>query len=198
MTEKAGGWHNESSLVCAPPNGVGAATVGTSSGSARDGSHCDLCGCTRPAVRCDKCNRQVFCLSCDDMYHRHPRRKSHLRRAVDSVAGGRPAVAKMPPVSQRVEGDPSHMPVPPPRKKKSLFSAFSRGPPSTNHQQHPALPKKEFSWTDKFGSIKRFMASRPLPPVPPEDEGMPPSPRYRRDHVPLNYGKRPRAPEKLK
>ncbi|XP_077542764.1 uncharacterized protein LOC144155295 isoform X3 [Haemaphysalis longicornis] len=176
------------------PNGVGAATVGTSSGSARDGSHCDLCGCTRPAVRCDKCNRQVFCLSCDDMYHRHPRRKSHLRRAVDSVAGGRPAVAKMPPVSQRVEGDPSHMPVPPPRKKKSLFSAFSRGPPSTNHQQspeeherHPALPKKEFSWTDKFGSIKRFMASRPLPPVPPEDEGMPPSPRYRRDHVPLNY-----------
>lgn len=177
------------------PNGVGAAVVGTSSGSsARDGSHCDLCGCTRPAVRCDKCNRQVFCLSCDDMYHRHPRRKSHLRRAVDSVAGSRTNVAKLPPATQRVEGDPSHMPVPPPRKKKSLFSAFSRGPPSSNHQQspeeherHPALPKKEFSWTDKFGSIKRFMASRPLPPVPPEDEGMPPSPRCRRDHVPLNY-----------
>ncbi|XP_075531757.1 uncharacterized protein LOC142564583 isoform X1 [Dermacentor variabilis] len=165
---------------------------GTAGPSARDGSHCDLCGCTRPAVRCDKCNRQVFCLSCDDMYHRHPRRKSHLRRAVDSVASGRPAAVKPPPsAQQRVEGDPSHMPVPPPRKKKSLFSAFGRGPagshPTDDHERHPALPKKEFSWTDKFGSIKRFMASRPLPPVPPEDEGMPPSPRYHRDHVPLNY-----------
>lgn len=169
------------------PNGVG-----TAGPSARDGSHCDLCGCTRPSVRCDKCNRQVFCLSCDDMYHRHPRRKSHLRRAVDSVASGRPATVKPPPsAQQRVEGDPSHMPVPPPRKKKSLFSAFGRGPaashPADDHERHPALPKKEFSWTDKFGSIKRFMASRPLPPVPPEDEGMPPSPRYHRDHVPLNY-----------
>lgn len=169
------------------PNGVS-----TAGPSARDGSHCDLCGCTRPSVRCDKCNRQVFCLSCDDMYHRHPRRKSHLRRAVDSVASGRPATVKPPPsVQQRVEGDPSHMPVPPPRKKKSLFSAFGRGPatshPAEDHERHPALPKKEFSWTDKFGSIKRFMASRPLPPVPPEDEGMPPSPRYHRAHVPLNY-----------
>ncbi|KAL1432586.1 hypothetical protein MTO96_013334 [Rhipicephalus appendiculatus] len=146
------------------PNGVG-----TAGPSARDGSHCDLCGCTRPAVRCDKCNRQVFCLSCDDMYHRHPRRKSHLRRAVDSVASGRPATVKPPPsAQQRVEGDPSHMPVPPPRKKKSLFSAFGRGSPASHpaddHERHPALPKKEFSWTDKFGSIKRFMASRPLPP----------------------------------
>ncbi|XP_075733443.1 uncharacterized protein LOC119176303 isoform X2 [Rhipicephalus microplus] len=169
------------------PNGVG-----TAGSSARDGSHCDLCGCTRPAVRCDKCNRQVFCLSCDDMYHRHPRRKSHLRRAVDSVASGRTATVKPPhSAQQRVEGDPSHMPVPPPRKKKSLFSAFGRGPPASHPaddlERHPALPKKEFSWTDKFGSIKRFMASRPLPPVPPEDEGMPPSPRYHRDHVPLNY-----------
>lgn len=171
---------------------VGAPNGGVPAPTGRDGSHCDLCGCSTPAVRCDKCNRQVFCLSCDDMYHRHPRRKSHLRRAVDSVAGNRApasaARAAAAPTTARFEGDPSHMPVPPPRKKKSLFSAFSRG---GSHQaeleRHPALPKKEFSWTDKFGSIKRFMASRPLPPVPPEDEGMPSSPLCRRDHLPTNY-----------
>ncbi|XP_064466883.1 E3 ubiquitin-protein ligase lubel-like isoform X2 [Ornithodoros turicata] len=150
----------------------------------RDGSHCDLCGCTTPAVRCDKCNRQVFCLSCDDMYHRHPRRKTHLRRAVDSL----PPRHLPPQPPGKFHGDPTTMPVPPPRKKKSLFSAFSRSSHLHEPERHPMLPKKEFSWTDKFGSIKRFMASRPLPPVPPEDEGSPPQPLlYPRDRGPANY-----------
>ncbi|KAG8196447.1 hypothetical protein JTE90_012271 [Oedothorax gibbosus] len=49
------------------------------------GKSCALCGCSTPAVRCDRCSSQIFCLSCDDMYHRHPKRKLHLRKAVDSI-----------------------------------------------------------------------------------------------------------------
>ena len=49
-------------------------------GKRGDGRHCDLCGCSTPTVRCDKCAHQIFCLSCDDMYHRHPKRQSHVRK----------------------------------------------------------------------------------------------------------------------
>ena len=35
-----------------------------------DGRHCELCGSSSPKVRCEKCGNQIFCLSCDDMYHR--------------------------------------------------------------------------------------------------------------------------------
>lgn len=42
--------------------------------------HCDLCGAVGPRVKCDKCAQQIFCLSCDDMYHRHPKRQSHVRK----------------------------------------------------------------------------------------------------------------------
>jgi len=45
-----------------------------------DGKHCDLCGSSAPAVRCDRCASQIFCVSCDDMYHRHPKRQTHVRK----------------------------------------------------------------------------------------------------------------------
>jgi hypothetical protein len=41
---------------------------------------CDLCGCQEAMVRCVPCSGQVFCLACDDMYHRHPKRTSHARK----------------------------------------------------------------------------------------------------------------------
>lgn len=42
---------------------------------------CQLCGSAAASVsvRCEHC-QQNFCLSCDDMYHRHPKRQTHLRR----------------------------------------------------------------------------------------------------------------------
>ncbi|XP_076352720.1 linear Ubiquitin E3 ligase isoform X2 [Tachypleus tridentatus] len=128
----------------------------------RGGRHCDLCGCSSPAVRCDKCNMQLFCLSCDDMYHRHPKRKSHLRRAVDSLVDGG---GRLPSHSTQIlSGDPSKMPIPPPRKKKekTIFGTIGR----SSTAETPLLPRKEFSWSNKLGSLKRFMASRPLPPTP--------------------------------
>lgn len=45
-----------------------------------DGRHCELCGSSSPKVRCEKCLNQIFCLSCDDMYHRHPKRMNHSRK----------------------------------------------------------------------------------------------------------------------
>lgn len=44
-----------------------------------DGLHCELCGSSKPSIRCSQCN-QIFCSSCDDMYHRHPKRQLHNRR----------------------------------------------------------------------------------------------------------------------
>lgn len=41
---------------------------------------CDLCGSLSPKVKCEQCNNQTFCGSCDDMFHRHPKRKSHIRK----------------------------------------------------------------------------------------------------------------------
>ena len=41
---------------------------------------CDLCGTSAAIVRCRLCTDQVFCLACDDMYHRHPKRSSHPRK----------------------------------------------------------------------------------------------------------------------
>lgn len=47
---------------------------------------CQLCGssATSVSVRCEHC-QQNFCLSCDDMYHRHPKRQTHLRRVSRSA-----------------------------------------------------------------------------------------------------------------
>ncbi|GFW60878.1 e3 ubiquitin-protein ligase RNF31 [Trichonephila clavipes] len=77
---------------------------------------CALCGCSTPAVRCDRCSSQIFCLSCDDMYHRHPKRRLHLRKAVDSIWN----TARSPRLRRRTDlpGDPSKIPIPPPRSKK--------------------------------------------------------------------------------
>ena len=43
-------------------------------------STCDLCGTSTAMVKCRLCSEQVFCLACDDMYHRHPKRSSHPRK----------------------------------------------------------------------------------------------------------------------
>ncbi|XP_069698159.1 uncharacterized protein LUBEL isoform X1 [Periplaneta americana] len=136
-----------------------AKTAAAGEGKRGDGRHCDLCGCSAPTVRCDKCAHQIFCLSCDDMYHRHPKRQSHVRKALDTsrFQTFRPP---LPPKNEHVLA-----PVPPPRKNKRPGSSNSRvGTPSPD--QGPTLPKKDFSIKDKMGSLKRMMGGRPLPPPP--------------------------------
>lgn len=41
---------------------------------------CTLCGSNNPWVMCEECSKQIFCASCDDMFHKHPKRKTHQRK----------------------------------------------------------------------------------------------------------------------
>ncbi|GLG99757.1 Uncharacterized protein GBIM_06150, partial [Gryllus bimaculatus] len=141
------------------PSGSALAGVCAGEGRRGDGRHCDLCGSSAPSVRCDKCASQNFCLSCDDMYHRHPKRQSHVRKALDAMRCN----SFRPPLPPKGETAPA--PVPPPRRNKRPGSrAGSPLPPRPD--QGPTLPKKEFSLKDKMGSLKRLMGTRPLPPTP--------------------------------
>ncbi|XP_042232259.1 E3 ubiquitin-protein ligase lubel-like isoform X26 [Homarus americanus] len=147
----------------------------------RDGKNCDLCGSAPAAVRCDRCGSQAFCLSCDDMYHRHPRRSTHQRKAVDckSTTGGgvRPP---LPPKGEVQGGVPP--PQPPPRKnKRSGFlssTAFNKrdqtyARPGTANSRSTSMTNLQTASNEGssagrtiMGSLKRFMGARPLPPTP--------------------------------
>ncbi|XP_045618058.2 E3 ubiquitin-protein ligase lubel isoform X11 [Procambarus clarkii] len=152
----------------------------------KDGQNCDLCGSAPAAVRCDRCGSQAFCLSCDDMYHRHPRRSTHARKAVDSrpPAGGgiRPP---LPPKGESQGGVPP--PQPPPRKNKRAgflsSSAFSKkeqmyARPGTVTSRSTSMTNLQSAGNETnnnnnnsggrtiMGSLKRFMGARPLPPTP--------------------------------
>ncbi|XP_063229781.1 LOW QUALITY PROTEIN: E3 ubiquitin-protein ligase lubel [Bacillus rossius redtenbacheri] len=130
-------------------------------GKRGDGKHCDLCGSSTPTVRCEKCANQVFCLSCDDMYHRHPKRQTHARKALDA-GGSRSLRPPLPPKGEATRG-----PVPPPRRNKRAASGSRPGSASPQlGPQGSSSNKKEFSFMDKMGSLKRMMGTRPLPPTP--------------------------------
>ncbi|XP_049852715.1 E3 ubiquitin-protein ligase lubel isoform X2 [Schistocerca gregaria] len=136
-----------------------AAAKPTGEGKRGDGRHCDLCGCSEPTVRCEQCSSQVFCYSCDDMYHRHPKRQTHHRKPLDLNRFN----TFRPPLPPK--GEHSAAPVPPPRRNKRPGSRTSSPLPHAVHQG-PPLPKKEFSIKDKMGSLRRIMSTRPLPETP--------------------------------
>ncbi|QQP56531.1 Uncharacterized protein FKW44_001219, partial [Caligus rogercresseyi] len=46
--------------------------IGPGSSSIR--SLCDLCGRNPALIKCQYCSGQIFCMACDDMYHKHPKR----------------------------------------------------------------------------------------------------------------------------
>lgn len=52
----------------------------SASGKRIDGIKCELCGSMSAKVKCEQCNQQFFCASCDDMFHRHPKRNTHVRK----------------------------------------------------------------------------------------------------------------------
>ncbi|XP_044726520.1 E3 ubiquitin-protein ligase lubel isoform X1 [Chrysoperla carnea] len=134
--------------------------------------HCDLCGAVGPRVKCDKCAQQIFCLSCDDMYHRHPKRQSHVRKALDvNVHTEQQIRPPLPPKGEPLLAPP----VPPPRRNKRGGSVANSPCPSPLPQRHGSFNndqvmlqsrKDAFSLKDKVGSLKRIMTGRPLPSVP--------------------------------
>nr|XP_024215416.1 E3 ubiquitin-protein ligase RNF31 isoform X4 [Halyomorpha halys] len=124
----------------------------------REKKRCDLCGSSAPAVRCQQCVQQNFCYSCDEMYHRHPKRQFHTRKELEG--GGLPP---LPP-----KGEPQPPPVPPPRRNK-------RGTPRPQHSPlpPPIPPSPQISQREQMhpkqgfmGSLKRMIGGRQLPIVP--------------------------------
>ncbi|XP_038107290.1 E3 ubiquitin-protein ligase lubel isoform X3 [Culex quinquefasciatus] len=98
---------------------------------------CDLCGSGQPTVRCEQCDHNLFCASCDDRYHRHPKRQTHTRTPVEvpNAAASTPATpsAVKPPLPPKGEGGVGG-PLPPPRRNKR---------PGSFHFPSPLLGRKQ-------------------------------------------------------
>lgn len=89
---------------------------------------CDLCGSVTPAVRCEQCDQNLFCASCDDRYHRHPKRQTHTRVPVELQT-----TAVKPPLPPKGEAGTGG-PLPPPRRNKR---------PGSFHFPSPLLGRKQ-------------------------------------------------------
>ncbi|XP_021700682.1 uncharacterized protein LOC5572927 isoform X3 [Aedes aegypti] len=152
---------------------------------------CDLCGSVTPAVRCAQCENNIFCASCDDRYHRHPKRQSHIRTPVElqTTSTTTTPTAVKPPLPPKGEASTSG-PLPPPRRNKRPGSFLFPSPllgrkqdqdqtiPTTipqvlNNAQKPPQPPPSpaLSLREKMNSLKRFIhpSNRPLPD-PPENK----------------------------
>ncbi|XP_035916128.1 E3 ubiquitin-protein ligase lubel isoform X3 [Anopheles stephensi] len=153
---------------------------------------CDLCGSVAPVVRCEQCDQNLFCVSCDDRYHRHPKRQTHVRKPIEPPAAVSPAPSMVkPPLPPKGEAGSSG-PLPPPRRNKRPGSfhfpspMFGRkqdqqtqhgvcpqGQPEQQQQQKPPPPPPSpaLSLREKMNSLKRFIhpSNRPLPD-PPENK----------------------------
>ncbi|XP_013168276.1 PREDICTED: uncharacterized protein LOC106118237 isoform X2 [Papilio xuthus] len=83
------------------------------------GASCGLCGGGGARVRCAECGRRALCASCDDMYHRHPKRRHHQRQALSQSQ----LIDERPPLPPK-----TGPPVPPPRKHKISGDRLSASP----------------------------------------------------------------------
>ncbi|XP_067211070.1 E3 ubiquitin-protein ligase lubel isoform X8 [Linepithema humile] len=108
---------------------------------------CALCGTENLFARCDTCNAN-FCEACDDMNHKHPKRKGHVRRRIltDQACRSRPP---LPPKGENLLNPP---PIPPPRRNRKTTQAKSALAKGSAH-----LPL-----FDKVGTLKHnFCNARP-------------------------------------
>ncbi|XP_034471875.1 uncharacterized protein LOC117779705 [Drosophila innubila] len=76
---------------------------------------CTLCGSQNPWVTCAECAGQIFCASCDDMFHKHPKRKQHIRKAVEQGT---------PPIPPKAQAGATPPVAPPRRSKRGLLTPF--------------------------------------------------------------------------
>ncbi|EAA43969.3 AGAP007788-PA, partial [Anopheles gambiae str. PEST] len=120
-------------------------------------SRCDLCGSVAPVVRCEQCDQNLFCVSCDDRYHRHPKRQTHVRKVREKH--------RAPTAAPCCPGDAgSSGPLPPPRRNKRP----GRQPEQQQQKPPPPPPSPALSLREKMNSLKRFIhpSNRPLPDPP--------------------------------
>ncbi|XP_024937469.1 uncharacterized protein LOC107264399 isoform X2 [Cephus cinctus] len=113
---------------------------------------CGLCGSDNIFARCDTC-KENYCEACDDMNHKHPKRRGHVRRRVFSSL----ANVTRPPLPPKGENLVTP-PVPPPRRNRRTTQA-------------KAMLKQgsaDFPMVEKLGSNVRTSPNlaRPLPSTP--------------------------------
>ncbi|XP_029039956.2 E3 ubiquitin-protein ligase lubel isoform X4 [Osmia bicornis bicornis] len=110
---------------------------------------CALCGTENVFARCDICNGN-YCEACDDMNHKHPKRKGHVRRRILTEF----ATKTRPPLPPKGENLSSPPPIPPPRRNRKNAQAKS-----TQNQGSTNL-----SLIERVGSLKRNLPNtgRPL------------------------------------
>ncbi|XP_064553664.1 E3 ubiquitin-protein ligase lubel isoform X2 [Drosophila montana] len=119
---------------------------------------CTLCGSQNPWVTCAECAGQIFCASCDDMFHKHPKRKQHIRKAVEQ---GTPPV---PPKAAAGGGTP---PVAPPRRsKRGLLTPFLGRKEQMLPPASPTPSHKSNASGVWRGTGAPQMNNRPLPEPP--------------------------------
>ncbi|XP_078040545.1 linear Ubiquitin E3 ligase isoform X2 [Augochlora pura] len=107
---------------------------------------CALCGTKDVFARCDTC-KENYCEACDDMNHKHPKRKHHVRRRIltDLATKTRPP---LPPKGESMSNPP---PIPPPRRNRKTQAKTTQSQGPTN-----------LSLIERVGSLKRTLPSRPL------------------------------------
>ncbi|XP_039949976.1 E3 ubiquitin-protein ligase lubel isoform X2 [Bactrocera tryoni] len=127
---------------------------------------CTLCGSHNPWVTCEECAQQIFCASCDDMFHKHPKRRTHVRKAIDQ---SRPP---LPPKILPGQNGPTP-PVAPPRRKARGFTPLLPRKEQVNTNTLPIPPSptpslRSTSWQDRVSSLKSGLnlMNRPLPDTP--------------------------------
>ncbi|CAG0918808.1 unnamed protein product [Notodromas monacha] len=79
--------------------------------------HCDLCGSPSAKFRCERCYNQLFCRSCDDVFHRHPKRMSHARQPLEDQMVWATDQSR-PPLPPKGDTIQNNAPVPPPRRHR--------------------------------------------------------------------------------
>ncbi|KAL9930414.1 linear Ubiquitin E3 ligase isoform 1-T3 [Glossina fuscipes fuscipes] len=137
---------------------------------------CTLCGSNNPWVTCDECAQQIFCASCDDMFHKHPKRKNHMRKTLEQ--------SKPPLPPKAVPGQPGPLPpiAPPRRNKRGLLTPLMQRKDQVNSMKEPfmvpsspILSTRNDPWHERMGSLKRGLSiiNRPLPETPKSQPSSP-------------------------
>lgn len=125
--------------------------IKTTNGKRMDGLKCELCGSMAAKVKCDQCNQQYFCASCDDMFHRHPKRSTHVRKVRfcgrgDSRRGEKQEIIEKK-FSFRLQSIVIQSNVKPPLPPKGELISLPVAPPRRNKKSSltPLPTRKEFA-----------------------------------------------------
>ncbi|KOC61772.1 E3 ubiquitin-protein ligase RNF31 [Habropoda laboriosa] len=117
--------------------------------STPNATKCALCGTENVFARCDTCKGN-YCEACDDMNHKHPKRKHHVRRRILTEM----ATKTRPPLPPKGDNMSNPPPIPPPRRNRKNAQA------KTTQNQGPT----NLSLIERVGSLKRTLpnTARPL------------------------------------